>query len=171
MIGLSDSKWNLYFTLDARQHTAEYKRMENFNMGQLMNDIVSTADAFTSNFSDKGPFDYSIESLVLVDNLLEELSDYEWDEDNLYSLESMVGCYVFETARRNYGGEYRWAEKEQQPLLIAGLPDFFVSIRAWEKVKGRVMNGKEDNIPFYIAGYKEHIERGKNKKGYSVTIA
>ena len=46
-------------------------------MGQLMNDIVSTADAFTSNFSDKGPFDYSIESLVLVDNLLEELSDYE----------------------------------------------------------------------------------------------
>ena len=55
-------------------------------------------------------------------------------------------------------------------LLIAGLPDFFVSIRAWEKVKGRVMNGKEDNIPFYIAGYKEHIERGKNKKGYSVTI-
>ena len=139
-------------------------------MGQLMNDIVSTADAFTSNFSDKGPFDYSIESLVLVDNLLEELSDYEWDEDNLYSLESMVGCYVFETARSNYGGEYRWAEKEQQPLLIAGLPDFFVSIRAWEKVKGRVMNGKEDNIPFYIAGYKEHIERGKNKKGYSVTI-
>ena len=110
-------------------------------MGQLMNDIVSTADAFTSNFSGKGPFDYSIESLVLVDNLLEELSDYEWDEDNLYSLESMVGCYVF-----------------------------FVSIRAWEKVKGRVMNGKEDNIPFYIAGYKEHIERGKNKKGYSVTI-
>ena len=45
-------------------------------MGQLMNDIVSTADAFTSNFSDKGTFDYSIESLVLVDNLLEELSDY-----------------------------------------------------------------------------------------------
>lgn len=41
-----------------------------------MNDIVSTADAFTSNFSDKGPFDYSIESLVLVDNLLEELSIY-----------------------------------------------------------------------------------------------
>lgn len=156
--------------LDARQHKSEYKNMENFNMGQLMNDIVGTADAFTSNFSDKGPFDYSIDSLVLVDNLLEELSDYEWDEDNLYNLVSMVGCYVFETARRNYGGEYRWAEKEQQPLLIAGLPDFFVSIRAWEKVKGRVMNGKEDNIPFYIAGYKEHIERGKNEKGYRVTI-
>ena len=57
-------------------------------MGQLMNDIVSTADAFTSNFSDKGPFDYSIEVLCQLTILLEELSDYEWDEDNLYSLES-----------------------------------------------------------------------------------
>ena len=64
--------------------------MPTFNIGLVRPDIVSTAAAFTSNFSGKGPFDYSIESLVLVDNLLEELSDYEWDEDNLYSLESMV---------------------------------------------------------------------------------
>lgn len=139
-------------------------------MEQLMNDIINTAKAFTSNFSDKGTFDYSIESLELVDNLLEEMGNYEWDEDNLYNLVSMLGCYIFETARRNYGGEYRWVEKEQQPLLIAGLPDFFVSIQAWDKVKGRVMNGKEDNIPFYIAGYKEHIEYGKKEKGYHVTI-
>jgi len=41
------------------------------------------------------------------------------------------------------------------------LPDFQVSIRAWEKVRGRLTNGKEDNIPFYVAGYKEHIEQGK----------
>lgn len=139
-------------------------------MDQLMKDIISTADAFASHFSDKGTFDYSIESLKAIDDLLEELSDYEWDEDKLYNLSTMVGCYIFETTRRNYGGEYRWSQKEQQPLLIAGMPDFFVSIQAWEKVKGRVMNGKEDNIPFYIAGYKEHIEHGKNKKGYHVTI-
>ena len=74
---------------------------------------------------------------------------------------SMAGCYVFETARKNYGGEYLWVKNEQQPVLVAGLPDFQVSIRAWEKVKGRLTNGREDNIPFYIAGYKEHIERAK----------
>ncbi len=140
-------------------------------MGQLMDDIVSTADAFTSNFKDKGDFDYSIVSLVLVDDLLEEASDYVLDdEDALYNLTSMVGCYVFETARRNYGGEYRWIKEEQQPILIAGMPDFFVSIRAWQKVKARVVNGKEDSIPFYIAGYNEHIQHGKNKKGYSAEI-
>lgn len=54
--------------------------------------------------------------------------------------------------------------------MIAGLPDFFVQIRAWEKVKGRVVNGKEDNIPFYFSRYKKYIEHGKSEKGYSVTI-
>lgn len=138
-------------------------------MNRLTEDIVHTADSFTKNFGEnpvfpfikKGAFDYSIESLSVVDQLLEELSDYEPDEDALYNTASMVGCYVFETARKNYGGEYFWVQKEQQPVLIAGLPDFQVSIRAWEKVKGRLINGKEDSIPFYIAGYKEHIKQGK----------
>lgn len=138
-------------------------------MNQLMADIVHTADSFTKNFSsnpiypfiESGSFDYSVESLTVVDKLLEEFSNYELDEDALYNIASMVGCYVFETARKNYGGEYLWVEKEQQPVLIAGLPDFQISIRAWDKVKGRLINGEEDNIPFYIAGYKEHIEHGK----------
>jgi len=47
-----------------------------------------------------------------------------------------MGCYVFETARRNYGGTYYWLQDERQPVLIAGGPDFFVSVGAWQKVKG-----------------------------------
>lgn len=145
-------------------------------MGQLIDDIIHTANSFTINFSDNGPFDYSIKSLTLVDAHLEEMRQYKWDEENLYSLASMVGCYVFETARRNYGGEYRWSEEEQQPVLIAGLPHFWVAIRAWEKVRGRIIKGDEDNISFYIQGYKEHIEIGQSKEKidgglcYSVTI-
>ena len=138
-------------------------------MDKLMEDIICTADSFTKNFGEdpifpfikKGSFDYSVESLKVVDQLLEELSSYEPDEDGICNLASMVGCYIFETARKNYGGEYYWIEKEQQPVLIAGLPDLQISIRAWEKVKGRLINGKEDDIPFYIAGYKEHVEHGK----------
>ncbi len=42
-----------------------------------MNDIINTANAFTSNFRNKGTFDYSIESLWLVDNFLEEMGNYE----------------------------------------------------------------------------------------------
>ena len=130
-------------------------------MNELMRDIIHTAESFVENFGQKGSFDYSIESLAVVDELLEEISDFEWDEDALYYASSMFGCYVFETARKNYGGEYLWVRDEEQPVLVAGLPDFQVSIRAWQKVRGRLVNGKEDSIPFYIAGYMEHIEHAK----------
>ena len=94
----------------------------------------------------------------------------EFREEGFFDLYSMTGCYVFEVARRNFGGEYFWIEEEQQPILVAGQPDFSVSIRAWEKVKERMVNGPADNIAFYIAGYQEHIEKGKKQKGYHVTI-
>lgn len=139
-------------------------------MNQLIDDIISTANSFTENFRDRGTFDYSVTSLYLVDELLEEMSDYDLDEDSIFNASSMIGCYVFETARKNFGGEYRWIKDEEQPVLIAGLPDFSVAIKAWEKVRGRIINGQEDNIPFYIDGFKEHIEKGKHQKGYSATI-
>ena len=140
-------------------------------MGRLHDDIVATAIAFTENFSDKGNFDYSFESLEAVDELLEEMSDFVTDdEDTMYNVCTMVGSYVFEVARRNCGGEYFWISDEEQPILEAGQPDYAVSIKAWEKVRGRLENGEEDNIPFYIAGFKEHVEKGKAQKGYTALI-
>ena len=139
-------------------------------MGKLLEDIISTADSYASKFSEVSNFDYSIHSLKAVDEHLEEMRRYELSEEGIDNISSLVGCYVFETARKNYGGEYRWAEEEQQPVLIAGLPDFSVSLRVWEKIRGRLINGADDNIPFYIEGYKEHIEKGKSKKGYNVRI-
>ena len=139
-------------------------------MGQLMDDIVGTANSFAENFSDKGDFNYSIKSLVEVDDLLDEISDYVMDEDAVYNIYTMIGSYVFETARRNYGGKYYWMQDEQQPILVIGEPDFSVSIRAWEKVKSRIEKGVKYNIPFYIEGVKEYVEKGKLQKGYRVMI-
>lgn len=139
-------------------------------MVKLIDDIVNTARAYTENFKTLGDLDYSIESLKLVDEHLDEMSDFVFDEDIMYNAASMIECYIFETARRSCGGNYYWVEKEQQPILIAGEPDFAVSIKAWDKVKERLKNGKEDDIVFYVKGYKEHIEIGKNKKGYHTLI-
>lgn len=139
-------------------------------MGQLMDDIIGTANSFAKNFADRGNFDFSHESLAAVDDLLEEARDFVVNEDEIYNICTMFGSYVFETARRNYGGEYYWIPNEQQPILVAGEPDFSVSIKAWEKVKGYFQNGAEDNMSFYILGYKEHIEKGKGQKGYKALI-
>ncbi|MDE5824016.1 MAG: hypothetical protein K2H91_04945 [Lachnospiraceae bacterium] len=139
-------------------------------MGQLMEDIVSTANNFAENFKEEGDYDFSIKSLELVDEYLDELGDFDLDENAIFNISSMIGCYVFETARRNYGGEYKWSKEKQHPVLVAGAPNFSVAICAWDKVKGRLLKGSEDNIPFYIAGYKEHIEKGRQQKGYNVVI-
>lgn len=139
-------------------------------MGEnLKIDVINTAESFTRNFSDKGNFDYSVESLIKVDDLLDELSEFELDENNLYSASSMVGSYIFEVARRNYGGEYYWIQESEQPILITGKPDFDVSICAFQKVKDRLINGEEDNIMFYFKGYIEAVERAR-KTGDCATI-
>ena len=141
-------------------------------MADLMEDIVTTAQNFVQNMQQyyETPLDYSFESLAEVDEMLGGLGKRreEFREEGFFDLYSMTGCYVFEVARRNFGGEYFWIEEEQQPILVAGLPEFSVGMKAWEKVQGRLANGKEDNIPFYVAGYSEHIE--KAQKGTRVTI-
>lgn len=141
-------------------------------MGKLMDDIVNTANNFANGFGEAlgYTFDYSVESLAEVDDMLDDVRSSEKDENVLYNVYTMSGCYVFETARRNYGGEYYWLEDEQQPILVAGEPDFSVIIKAWEKTKGYLKNGHEDSLSFYIQGYKEHIERGKVQKGYRALI-
>ncbi len=141
-------------------------------MANLMDDIIETAEKFIADIQEHfdSPLDYSVESLEEVDEMLGAFGRTELSEDELSNTSAAVGCYIFEVARRNYGGEYFWIKEEQQPGLAAGHPDFLVVIKAWEKVRGRLIKGEEDNIPFYIAGYREHIEIGKTKPGYHVTI-
>ena len=45
-----------------------------------------------------------------------------------------------------------------------------MSIQAWEKAKMYIENGTEDDILFCIDGYREHIEKGKQQRGYSVHL-
>ena len=139
-------------------------------MGQLMVDIINTAENFVTNFSDKMHLDFSIKSLDEIDDFLDEMCNYDLDEDSIYNIYTMVGSYVFEVARRQYGGRYYWLNEEQQPILVEGEPDFTVSIKAWDKVKKYLKNGSEDNIAFWVQGYKEHIDKGRQIKGYRALI-
>lgn len=137
------------------------------NQGQLddyTKDMIKSADFFVSSNANrfKG-LDFSVKSLAIVDNALEEASDFydEMSDEQKKNLISIVGSYIFEVARRNFGGKYFWYDQLNQPILVTGQADFEASILAFEKVKGRLENGKEDNIPFYFAGY---VERVKNKQ-------
>lgn len=133
-------------------------------IGDYTRDMIKSADFFISSSSDRfAGLDYSVKSLEKVDDILEEASDFyeEMNEEQKQNLINTVGSYVFEVARKNFGGKYYWYDQLNQPILVTGQPEFEVSILAFEKVKGRLENGKEDNIPFYFAGY---VERVNNKQ-------
>ena len=137
---------------------------QNGGLDDFTKDMAASAEFFVSSSSDRYPgLDFSVKSLEVVDRALADASDFfdEMNDDHKQNVISTAGSYVFEVARRNFGGRYFWYDKLNQPIFVTGQPEFEVSLLAFEKVKGRLVNGKEDNIPFYFAGY---VERVKNKE-------
>lgn len=149
---------------ESQESTAQNSADSNVQLDDFTNDMVKSSDYFVAKSSGryKG-LDYSVKSLKVVENALEEASDFyeEMVEEQKQGLISSAGSYIFEVARRNFGGKYFWYDHLNQPILVTGQPEFEVSILAFEKVKGRLENGAEDNIPFYFAGY---VQRVNNKE-------
>lgn len=146
------------------------KQSENVNsnkqeqLDDFTKDMVNSANFCVESYSDKfNGLDFSVNSLKVVDDMLDEASDFyeEMNDNQRQNLISTVGSYIFEVARKNFGGRYFWYDQLNQPILVTGQPEFEVSILAFDKVKGRLENGKEDNIPFYFQGYEERV---KNKQ-------
>ncbi len=117
---------------------------------------------FNGRFGDK--LDFSVQSLQTVDDILEEASDFyeDMNQEQKDWIVNSVGSYIFEVARRNYGGKYYWFDQRNQPIFVMGQPRFEISIVVFDKVQGRIENGKEDNIPFFFKGYSERVETAKD---------
>lgn len=131
----------------------------------FINDMTKSAEFFVNSSSEnfKG-LDYSVKSLKVVDNILDEAFDFytQMDKEQQQNLITTVGSYIFEVARQNFGGKYFWYDKLNQPILVTGQPNFEASIIANDKVEKRLVNGVEDNIPFYFEGYVELVNAEKS---------
>ncbi len=125
---------------------------------QMIEDAKECVDHYSQRFGNR--LDYSVESLELIDEILEEAADFYEDmtEERQNWIVFRIGTYILEVARTNFGGAYFWYAKLEQPVLVTGQPDYEVSILAFEKVKGRMVNGGEDNIPFFFRGYTEKLK-------------
>ena len=107
-----------------------------------------------------GSLDYSPESLEIVDGLLGDLhtKGVALPED----VQVDVSAYIFEVARREFGGRYLSGDDENPFVLMIGEPDFQLGVMVMSKVAGRVANGPEDNIPFFYAGIAPPVARRKS---------
>ena len=126
---------------------------------------TNNAERLLSSFNERldNSLDYSVPSLKVLDHeILSLFSENKDDMDSgmLDDIVAQAGSYIFEVARRNYGGKYYWFDQLNQPILVTGQPDFEISILAFEKVKQRIENGEEDNIPYFFDGYEERVKKG-----------
>ena len=127
---------------------------------QMVEESLQFIDLFKERFIG---LDFTVKSLTIVDTILEEVADFqvEMDEMQRKTIIQKTASYIFEVARKNYGGRYYWYDQLTQPILVTGQPDFEISLLALEKVKGRLKNGKEDNIPYFFQGYVERVVNAK----------
>lgn len=132
------------------------------DQAQFAGDMLGNANALVKQFSDAALLDFSVESLHLLDQVIEMNTAFYKNADNETKRKMIIkiGSYIFEVARQNFGGHYFWYDRLDQPILVTGQPEFEMSLLAYEKVRGRFEKGAEDNIPFFFEGYVEGV---KNK--------
>lgn len=130
-------------------------------ISKATNNAEKIVRAFNTKYD--GAFDYSIRSLNVLDGLIEDFSDFAdiSDEEIIEDFCAQAGSYILEVARRSYGGVYFWEDNLKQPMLKTGLPEFEISILTFEKVKNRIINGDEDNIPYFFKGYSESVRKAE----------
>lgn len=146
-------------------NTNKSKTSKDDQQNKFISDMTKSAEFLVSSSSEKFKgLDYSVKSLEVVDNMLDEASDFykQMDKEQQQNLITTVGSYIFEVARQNFGGKYFWYDKLNQPILVTGQPNFEASIIANDKVEKRLVNGVEDNIPFYFIGYVQLVNNKKS---------
>ena len=119
---------------------------------------------FVESFSQPGApidgskLDYSETSLTLVDRVL---NDFYLQQASLPDdLHFLTSAYVFEVARREFGGRYLRGDEQNPFVLVMGKQDAEVGVCVMSKIRGRTTNGPEDSIPYFYAGIAPLIAAG-----------
>jgi hypothetical protein len=128
-------------------------------MKQLAQQVVDKAERAVDQLRDRSndTLDYSESSLAVVEEMLAEATEFveESPAEQIEALVKMLGSYVLEVGRREFGGTYYWHEGRDQPVLVVGEPDYKIAILAFDKVRGRLSGDEEDSIPFFYQGFAE----------------
>ncbi|MDR0229364.1 MAG: hypothetical protein LBI72_09910 [Flavobacteriaceae bacterium] len=130
-------------------------------------EIASKAAYFVTSHAERfDELDYSVESLKVVDNILDDIACHYEDIDAtiLHIIVTLTSSYIFEVAKRNFGGKYYWYEELQQPIFVTSKPHFEVSLLVFEKVKRRLKYGYDDHIPLFFDGFVKSVNQEESAK-------
>ena len=105
---------------------------------KLYNDIKHTAESFSENFSDRFNFDFSCESLVSVNELIEEAMDYYVDEETSRQVQDQVRSWVVTNGQTLRQVLQSWCDKEGWDLVWTTSREY--PIEASAVFKGRFVD-------------------------------
>lgn len=82
---------------------------------QIHKTAVNAVENFQARAARK--LDYSQLSLEAIEEMSTQASEFvdKMDKDQIDDLVQMFGCYVFEVARQEFGGQFFWHAKYNQP--------------------------------------------------------
>jgi hypothetical protein len=134
--------------------------MDDFTQ-QITDKAAKAVETFRERANDA--LDYSESSLAVVEEMLAEASHYVNDmpDAQVNGLVQLLGCYLFEVGRREFGGRYCWHDGRDQPVLVVGEPEYRVAMIAFDKIKGRLSGDEGDNIPFFYEGFASRARTAK----------
>lgn len=118
--------------------------------------MASQANDFINAFSGPGSpieateLDFSRDSIALVDHILQDF--YSQKAQLPEDLHFLASAYVFECAKRRYGGRYLRGDERNPFVLVIGEPECQIGLCAVDKILGRATNGPEDNLQFFFDG-------------------
>jgi hypothetical protein len=130
----------------------------------LEDGMASQANDFVHAFSQPGApidghkLDYTEASLPLVDDVLDDF--FKQQAPLPEDLHFLASAYVFEVARREFGGRYLRGDEDNPFVLVIGQGDAQVGVCVMAKVRGRAVNGPEDSLAFFHAGIAPLVARG-----------
>ncbi|MCD0501447.1 hypothetical protein [Bordetella petrii] len=113
--------------------------------------VSGAAQDFLAAVPDSAPLDYSVESVTALDAVLE---DAHLGRLALTPMQTVgAAAYLYEVARRRYGGLYEVCDDEDPVVLVTGEPEFDVCLCAISKVERRVRQGSTEKLPEFFQHY------------------
>jgi hypothetical protein len=124
-------------------------------MNELSQQVAEKAERAVDQLCDRSndSLDYSESSLSVVEDMLAEAAHFidEMPAEQIDALVNMLGSYVLEVGRREFGGKYYWHDGRDQPVLVVGEPEYKIAMLTFDKVRGRLSGDEADNIPFLLS--------------------
>jgi hypothetical protein len=108
-------------------------------------------------------FDLSVASLRVLDDFVGELGTKRVDDEALNSLVNQSAAYLYEVARRRYGGAYVSGD-DADPIVfmvVANGGSAQVTLPGLSKIRGRLRD-PADNLQFYFAGIAGYLRDGRS---------